>query len=93
MKLSPLMSQIGSSVYVPNIFTAILIRKPKSRSGPATVPTVKILLARTPMTEDRSQLFRDVNPGVEVIANATVYLLDSYDGEPAWSQSAERVAV
>ncbi len=93
MKLSPLMRQIGSSVDVPNIFTAILIREPKLRSGPATAPTVRILLARIPMTEARSQLFRDVNPGVEVIANASVHLLDGYDSEPARAQSFDRVAI
>ncbi len=93
MKLSPLMTQIGSSVDVLNIFTVILIREPKLRNGPAIAPTVRILLARTPMTEAQSQLFRDVNPGVEVIDNASVYLLDSYDGKPTGPQSADRVAI
>jgi len=93
VKLSPLTKVIGSSAVGLSIFTATLIRKRKSRNGPATALTVRILQGLTLTMEVLSRLFRAVNLGGEVTADATVHLQYRYDRESARTESTERVAI
>jgi hypothetical protein len=71
-----------SSAVDPNIFIETRIPVPKSKSGLAIPRTVKTLQGRILMMVAKSRLFKDASPGAEVVANASIYLFDSDDGEP-----------
>src|SRR5467141_1856411 len=65
-----------------NIFIGIRIRLPRSKSGPAIALTAKIFQDRIMRMVVRSLSSKGVNPGVEVTADATVYLFNRHDCEP-----------
>src|SRR5882762_4142593 len=69
-----------------NTSTGTLIRVPRSKSGPATLPTVKILLAR-------NRSYKGANRGAEVTDNATVHLQYRNDGKSARVESSGWLAV
>ena len=69
------------------------ILAPRSKSGPATVPTVRTSQDVTLMMEALNQSFRVESRGEEVIVNASVHLFHRHDGEPARAKSARRLAI
>src|SRR6267378_1595165 len=76
-----------------NTSTGTLIRVPRSKSGPATLPTVKILLALIRMMVARNRSYKGANRGAEVTDNATVHLQYRNDGKSARVESSGWLAV
>jgi len=92
-KLSPSTKQTASLVTVPYISTVVWIQLPRSKSGLATLLTVKISAALIQTMVDLNQSCKGASPGAGAVADATIHFLHRDDREPTWAQPAIGLAV
>ena len=84
MKLSLSTRLTESLVIGPFISTVVWINLPRSRSGLATLLTVKISAAHIRMMVALNQSCKGASPGAGAVADATIHFLHRHDREPTW---------
>jgi hypothetical protein len=83
---------IESLVLDRSISIVIWTHLPRSRSGLATLLTVKISADLIQMMEDLNRSYKVANLG-EGVADATIRFLHRHDREPTWPQPASGLAL
>ncbi len=92
MKSLPLIRPIESLALDRSISTVVWTHLPRSKSGLATLLTVRISMDHILTMVALSQSYRDANLG-EGVADATIRFLHRHDREPTWPQPTSGLAL
>jgi len=75
------------------ISTVIWTQLPRSKSGLATLRTVRISMSLIQMMVDMNRSYRAASPGAVAVADATIHFLHRHDRESTWPQPPSWLAV
>jgi len=92
-KLSPSTNKTEWLVIGRFISTVAWIHLPRSRSGLATLLTVKISAVCIQTMADLNQSCKGASPGAGAVADATIHFLHRDDREPTWPQPSAGLAI